>query len=787
VTAPSNREIIQRLRAAGFIMFPCRGKVPSRRGVNWRETKLDTYSDDELAYENYAVAFKKDQMAIDIDPRNFGAVRPDGQIIPRFHKMPSGELVPNKEAEGLPTDNPLKRLLNDAGIGAEVFKPTFRVKTGGDGLHIYVTVAVPEGMEIADTDKYPGINFQRHGKYTVGPGSIHPDTRKTYTVLGGDPAHLVAAPDSLLKIILRPIAKSFSSVGTGAYKDDAATQDRFAAYLLSAPPSIQGQNGNANAFKVAACGRDFALPPETTWRLMTEGEWNKKCAPPWSADELHSVVEHAYKYARGAVGNSHPEADFRGVEMPPLSAEPVNVDTPVPSVESEGSSPTTADLEVFAAKDPANDGINWTLSKQGSPTRCFHNLLNYTRFSDAGMQGVFGYNEFCMQAEFTGIAPWHGGKPPAHPSVSDNDLKMLKAHLASNHGFEKSVSEIEEAVVVTAKRNAFHPVRDYLRSLEWDGTQRLETWLHDYLGVEDNKYSRAVARKTLCAGVMRVFFPGCKFDHVLILEGAQDLGKSSVCEILGGKWSGDFPIDPHNKDTVQLLQGRWVVELAELEVTGRTETDALKAFLTRRSDRIRLAYGRLPIEFPRQSVFIASKNPNADGTYLKDDTGNRRWWPVMCAPKGGQVDFKAFQAVRDQLWAEAVVRVRDTREALFMETAELKDLAKLEVAKRHAPHPWTERLGTWIEGLTTPRDFLTAREVFIDALGGIDKQMDRRATVGIAQALRGLGWAPADSAVGGRPTRGFKPILGKAVLPKITAAGGVTAESVEDELGLGEL
>jgi len=752
----SNREIIKRLRAAGFVMFPCVGKVPSRRGVNWRLTTVDKYTDDELAYANCAVALKPDQLCVDVDPRSF----------------PKG-------------DNPFKRLI--AAVGEDAFRKSFRVKTGGGGLHIYLTIQVPEGMEIADSKEYPGINFKHHGGYVMAPGSIHPDTKKVYEIVGGDPAQLAAAPTALVEIATRPIVKTFSSAGTGTYKDDAATKERFVAYLASAAPSIQGQSGNANAFKVAARGRDLALPPQTTWTLMTEGEWNKKCVPPWSADELHDVVEHAYKYARGAVGNSHPAADFRGVALPEiLGGEPADVGTPAPAAESEAPellspSSETAHALAFATpvKNVNDDDIVWAQTKQGAITRCFHNLLNYMRFSEAGMEHVLGYNEFCMQAEFTNPAPWHGGKMPDHPAVSDNDLKMLKAHLASRHGFEKSVSEIEEAVVVTSKRQAFHPVRDYLRSLEWDGKQRVDNWLTDFLGVEGSAYSQAVARKTLCAAVMRVFFPGCKFDHVLVLEGGQDIGKSSVCEILGGKWSGDFPIDPHNKDTVQLLQGRWIVELAELEVTGRTETDALKAFLTRRSDRIRLAYGRLPIEFPRQSIFIASKNPGADGTYLKDDTGNRRWWPVMCAPAGGQVDFRAFQAVRDQMWAEAVTLVRAGGTKLYMETPELKDDAREIVSRRHAEHPWTERVGSWIEGLTEQKKFLSTRDVFIEALGGIDKQLDRRATTSIAQAMRALGWAPSVQKVGKRPVRGFAPINESAVLP-LGVNGASAGKGIED-------
>ncbi len=719
-------DVIKRMRAAGFLLFPCAGKVPSRKGVNWRETTLNQYTDDELAYQNYAVALKPDQMVVDVDPRNYA-----------------------------PGDNPLRRLVLLVGEGA--FKASFRVKTGGGGLHIYFRLHVPEGLRVADSKEFRGINFKHHGGYVLGPGSIHPDTKRVYEIVGGDPGRLVEAPDALVNVVCKPSAPTadFSLVGTSEFKDDKATQDRFSVYLRGASPSIEGQGGNANAFKVAARGRDLGLSPRVALAQMLE-TWNARCVPPWGEDELRGVVVNAYKYSRGALGSAHPEADFRGVKVPADIVSPDAEKVSLPEVVLGDRAGTDAD-------------IDWAQSKQGAPTRCFKNLLNWMMSTEAGLRGIIGYNEFSMQAEFTGTAPWHGGKLPSHPAVSDNDLKQLKAHLAVKHGFEKSVSEIEEAVVVTAKRNAFHPVRDYLRGLEWDGVPRIETWLRDYLGTEDSPYSRALSRKVLCGAVTRIFFPGVKFDHVLVLEGAQDLGKSSVCSILSGKWGGDFTINPHDKDTVQLLQGRWIVELAELEVGNRVDTDALKAFVTRQSDRIRLAYGRLPMEFPRQSIFIASKNPEADNSYLKDATGNRRWWPIMCAPKGGQVDFKAFQDVRDQLWAEATEWVRNRREALFMDTPELKDIAAREVAKRHAPHPWTDRLGSWIQDLPEPRNFLTTREIFVDAMGGIDKQLGRREALSIAQALRILGWTPSEKFVNGRLLRGFVPVEGKAVLPLVRA------------------
>jgi predicted P-loop ATPase len=241
-----------------------------------------------------------------------------------------------------------------------------------------------------------------------------------------------------------------------------------------------------------------------------------------------------------------------------------------------------------------------------------------------------------------------------------------------------------------------------------------------------------------------------KFDHVLVLMGPQRIGKSTVCAILGGPFYGDFPVDPHSKDTIQSMQGKWVLELAEMEVTKRAETDALKAFISRSTDKARLAYGRLAAEFPRQCIFIATKNPGPDGTFLKDDTGNSRWWPVEIHPSGGLVDFKGLQAARDQLFAEAVIMTTEKGEKLYMDIPALKKAADAAAGDRHADDPWTERIAAWISeldktatGAGKPKcDFLTSRQVFVDAMGGIDKQFDRKSQLSIAKVLRSLGWTP---------------------------------------------
>jgi predicted P-loop ATPase len=689
--------VIQQLTDAGYTLIPLRGKIPVEK--DWTETPYRKYDAGALSKGNYGVALKAGDLVVDIDPRNF----------------PAG-------------DNPVKRLVSKVGP-----LTSYTVRTGGGGYHIYfrkpADVLVRNGLP-----EYPGIEFKAAGRQVVGPHSVHPDSGKEYEPASGTLQEIAEAPAALLSLISRT-AVPFDEVGTSDYVNDAMTQGRYLDYLTNtAEPSVQGKAGDANAFKVACRGRDLGLPPAVTHELMLE-VWNPRCSPPWDAEELKAKVVHAYRYAAGAVGSAHPSVDFDKVEVTAATPKELPVE------------------------------ISWDLTPQGGMRKTFNNLLNYMRSPQHGLHKIFAFNEFTGRVEFVVPAPWHRGMLPKVRMVGDNDLKLLKGYLATRHGYETSIQDIEAAITNVAFNERFHPVREYLEGLKWDGTKRLDGWLTRYLGVEDSDYTRAVARKVLCAAVMRVMVPGIKFDHVLVLEGSQDAGKSTVVEILGGEWASDAAVDPHSRDTVDALQGRWIIEMAEMEVRGKADEDALKAFITRRTDRVRLAYGRATGEYPRQSIFIATKNPRADGTYLKDDTGNRRWWPVRCEPRFGdaksQVDFKGLKADRDQLFAEAVARMKTPPgEKLFMETPELKQTAKDVVAERHAEHEWTESIALWIERRdadpSTKTDFLTARDVFVHALNGSDRQLDQRSTKAIAQVLRTLGWTPYLKWQGSRPVRGYE-------------------------------
>lgn len=271
--------------------------------------------------------------------------------------------------------------------------------------------------------------------------------------------------------------------------------------------------------------------------------------------------------------------------------------------------------------------------------------------NDPRLRGAFAINQFSMRPVVRRDLPWRRAKDgDLWEDADDANLLLYMEQTWRLVGENK----IRNAWTVVANENAYHPVREYLDGLCWDGTERLDTLLVRYMGAEDTPYTRAVTRKWMTAAVKRMYQPGCKFDAMLVLVGAQGIGKSRLAAILSRGWFTDSLTCMDGKEAYEAIRGSWIIEVAELAAARRSEQEAQKKFISSQVDTYRPAYGRNVVSLPRQCVFYGSTN---DMEPLKDDTGARRYWPVLCAGVNHGQHIGLEEEV-DQLWAEAVVRYR---------------------------------------------------------------------------------------------------------------------------------
>lgn len=306
-------------------------------------------------------------------------------------------------------------------------------------------------------------------------------------------------------------------------------------------------------------------------------------------------------------------------------------------------------LEDFADKE----GDEWlsllTYNKQGLE-KSLNNVLTILQY-DADLKGLV-FNQMADNLEFRKEAPW---KRPGR-FWRDADDAQLEAFLATKYT-EFPKAKILSGITKVADDRAYHPVREYLDRLpEWDGVQRLDTLLIDYLGAEDNDYVRQVTRKTLCAAIERVRHPGCKFDTVLVLCGPQGIGKSTLIAKIGGEWFSDSLNlgDTKDKTAAEKLQGYWIIEIGEMAGMGSAGVKTLRTFITTQDDRYRASYGRRVSSHPRQCILIGTTN--SEEGYLNDVEGGRRFWPVNTPSIGNKKVWDISQEEVDQIWAEAVKR-----------------------------------------------------------------------------------------------------------------------------------
>lgn len=290
---------------------------------------------------------------------------------------------------------------------------------------------------------------------------------------------------------------------------------------------------------------------------------------------------------------------------------------------------------------------------------------------DQALSGRIAFDRFASRYVAKGALPWN--MTPGTRLWTDADDAGLRWYLENKYEVTGR-DKVQDAMIMCAEQNGFNEVLDYLNSLKWDGVARLDTLFIDYLGAEDNVYTRAVARKSLTAAVARAFEPGCKYDTMPILIGRQGAGKSTLIRTMGKKWYADGLSTFEGKEAAENIQGKWIIEAGEMAGYTRAEENASKQFLSRQVDVFRQAYGRRTQEYPRRCVFFGSSNQYE---FLKDITGNRRFWPIdIEAQKPTKNVYVNLPGEVDQIWAEAVVRYKNG-ESLIIEDNE----AALKIAE----------------------------------------------------------------------------------------------------------
>ena len=719
-----------RLYSAGLRVIPLAGKKPIL--ANWQTRALT--SKEITAYWtehpgcNLGIVCGHDPLdpdafavlVIDVDPRNGG----------------------NEWA-----DQHHAQLLKD---GAAV------ARTGGGGRHYYFKA--PAGYIASGTHKIaPGVDLKADGGHqVVAPPSIHPDTGAAYswetTHTAADAALIGVLPAWIATPTAAPVRKVGKNRGEtfGNLPADILTcQER----MRSFPPAVEGEGGDAHTFRAACMGRDHDLSPEV-FRPILE-EWNDRCEPPWSLADLDEKLARAYLYAKDERGGKS-VADLPAEPYEPGSEADPNA--PRPRRKTGNPEQEAAIAARVAAEEEEDKALEWVSeirkTKDGG-WRDHTSSADIVLRHDPRLARLFRRNLLTGEVELHGRVPWRTSPGPL--TLTDRDLEGIATWVATaaypgDLGGLLSEATWHRGINLAAERNQFHPVRDWLDSLTWDGVARLDTAAETYFGASE-KIAAVFLAKWMIAAIARARVPGprAKMDACLVLEGLQGLGKTtSLQRLFGEAWYAELRgVDPEDKDTPMRLRGVWGAEFAEMGGFGKKEQALWKGFISATEDRQRDPYARTVTLWPRQCVLAATTNSTS---YLVDETGNRRWWPILCR----KADLDGITEDRAQLWAEANARWNqgqtwnDPRCAWKLTQEEIA-LASVAQAARHVGDVWDDVFDQWTEG----RDFFTFADFWEGALCRPRHAGRVEDTHHLTKVARGAGWEPVRRRIDRRLVRGF--------------------------------
>jgi hypothetical protein len=592
-------------------------------------------------------------------------------------------------------------LVNDLGP----LPDTLTADSGGGGTHF--VFRRPQGELVSKLGQ--GVDLLRDSRQFLVEPSLHPSGKRYQWRTGHAPDEIaIAELPSAWQQRLHPRIAPRPTAPPRHRADDSDRVKRARAYLAKIPGAVSGDAGHTATFNaVAAVMIGFDLSEQDALNIIA-ADYNPRCDPPWSERELEHKIRSVAQRCERERGYLLVDRPRSGTSQPAAPASPP-------------SAPPSSDWQ-----------SRLLFNAEQRPRRAYHNTAVFVR-DHPEFANRWSYDEM------TG-APYVDGKP-----MDPEMVHYIRAQADCRLGYTPSAADVEAAIVAAAKEQSFHPIRQYLRSLDWDGTPRLHAMANDYLS-SDSPLHASMVHKFMIGAAARVLWPGCKLDTALMLVGPQGLKKSTFFSILGGRWHSDTYIDITNKDAALQLHGSWIYELSELEnvVTGARES-RLKAWITSTHDTYRPPYGKAAERRARSAAICGTTNRKQ---FLTDDSGSRRFWIV---PVGCEVPVELLAELRDQLWAEAVCAAESGETWWFGNTV---DESAREVANRDFADdddPWTGAVAAWVERPSVAMSATSVTEILTLALDVKLERQDRGSQMRVARILQRLGWERYRSSTVGRP------------------------------------
>lgn len=514
--------------------------------------------------------------------------------------------------------------------------PTLTVRTGSGGLHLYYTTT--SHIPCSQGRLGPGVDVRCDGGYVVAPPSLHVSGGR-YSWEGDPDAAVAPLLPAWVPAMLPPVRVERASAAYGV--TDPASRRQALAWLRDrAPVAVEGEAGSSACMTVMAALRTMGVATaDDAVDLCESSGWNARCSPPWDHDGPQGL-RRKYSESQAPIGDPP-----RGrVEHPPHSAVDV-----LREARGEDVRPPMTEAQVMARVEPPPMTASQAMTraarldpdlqcdKNRVPKNTLRNVCIILRTDE--MYQPLKWNEMRLAPEIRGEV------------IGEAQIGMVRESIERQYKFAPGKETTIDALRTVAAERSYHPVRDYLRTLSWDGTRRINRVATELLGAADIPIHHVMVRCFLVSAVARALDPGCKADSVFVLVSKQGVGKGKFFRSLAGKaWYSDTRIDLRNKDAMQQIHAAWIYDWPEVgAITGHAQAEEVKAFCSSDTDTFRAPFDRIVSQHPRTGILVGGSNPRP---FLSDPTGSRRFSTV-------EVNAEAISAARvrewrDDLWAEAV-------------------------------------------------------------------------------------------------------------------------------------